>query len=111
MEELLFLCRCWMFVVQHVMILSAMRCVVWILFRLVSEMIGDQRVFSYSMMDRAFALYVVMSVSFCLPQAVDVSAYTTLSDFSAFSLVTFMCSPKLSFGSNVSPIILGFYRF
>ena len=60
--------------VQPVMILSAVLCVVWILFKLVSEMIGDQRVFPYSIMARVIALYVVMSVSFCLPQAVDVSA-------------------------------------
>ena len=72
--------------VQPVMILSAVFCVVWILFRLVSEMIGDQRVLPYSMMGRVIALQVVMRVSFCLPQAVKVSAFTTLSDLSAFSL-------------------------
>ena len=66
--------------VQPVMILSAVFCVVWILFRLDSEMTGDQRMFPYSMMGREVALYVVMSVFFCLPQAVDVSAFTTLSD-------------------------------
>ena len=71
-------------------------------------MIGDQTVFPYSMMGRVIALHVVMSVSFCLPQAVDVSAFTTLSDLSAFSLVILMCSAKLSFGSNVTPRILGF---
>ena len=78
--------RCWMFVtsVQPVMILSAVFCVVWILFRLVSEMIGDQRVFPYSMTGRVIALYAVISVCFWLPQAVDVSAFTTLSDLSAF---------------------------
>ena len=42
--------------VQPVMILSTAFCVVWILFRLVSEMIGDQRVLSYSMMGRVIAL-------------------------------------------------------
>lgn len=42
--------------VQPVMILSAVFCVVWILFRLVSEMIGDQRVLPYSMMGRVIAL-------------------------------------------------------
>ena len=69
--------RCLMLVsaVQPVMILSAVFCVVWILFRLVSEMIGDQRVFPYSMTGRVIALYVVMSVSFCLPDAVEVSAF------------------------------------
>jgi len=42
--------------VQPVMILSAIFCVVWILFRLVSEMIGDQRVLPYLMMGRVIAL-------------------------------------------------------
>ena len=38
---------------------------------------------------------------FCLPQVVEVSALTMLSDLSAFSLVIFVCSAKLSFGSSV----------
>ena len=42
--------------VKPVMILSAVFCVVWILFRLVSEMIGDQRVLPYSMTGRVIAL-------------------------------------------------------
>ena len=49
-----------------------------------------------------------MRVSFCLPQVVEVSAFTTLSDLSAFSLVIFMCSEKFSLGSYVTPRILGF---
>ena len=36
------------------------------------------------------------------------SALTTLSDLSAFSLVILVCSAKLSFGSSVTPSILGF---
>ena len=36
------------------------------------------------------------------------SALTTLSDLSAFSLVILVCSAKLSFGSSVSPSILEF---
>ena len=57
-ENFCSLWRCWMFVsvVQPVMILSTVFCVVWILFRLVSEMIGDQRVLPYSMMGRVIAL-------------------------------------------------------
>ena len=49
-----------------------------------------------------------MRVSFCLPQAVEVSAFTMLSDLSAFSLVILICSEKFSLGSNVTPRILGF---
>ena len=36
------------------------------------------------------------------------SALTTLSDLSAFSLVILVCSAKLSFGSSITPSILGF---
>src|SRR6476619_7464043 len=36
------------------------------------------------------------------------SVFTMLSDSSAFSLVILMCSPKLSFGSNIAPRILVF---
>ena len=43
-----------------------------------------------------------------LPQVVEVSALTTLSDLSAFSLVILVCSAKFSFGSSVTPSILGF---
>ena len=50
----------------------------------------------------------MISVSFCLPQVVEVNALTTLSDLSAFSLVILMCSAKLSLGSSVTPSILGF---
>ena len=42
--------------VQPVMILSAIFRVVWILFRLVSDMIGDQMVLPYPMMGRVIAL-------------------------------------------------------
>src|SRR6478609_1440761 len=88
--------------------LSAVFWVVWSLLRFVSEMMGDQRVFPYSMTGRVMVLYVVISVSFCLPQVVEVSALSTLSDFSALSLVILVCSVKLSFGSSVTPSILGF---
>jgi len=49
-----------------------------------------------------------MTVSFCLPQAIEVSAFTTLSDLSAFSLAIPMCSEKSNSRSNVTPRILGF---
>ena len=49
-----------------------------------------------------------MRVSFCLPQAVEVSAFTVLSDLSAYSLVILMYSEKYSLGSNVTLRILGF---
>ena len=51
---------------------------------------------------------MAISVSFCLPQVVEVSALTMLSDLSAFSLVILVCSVKLSLGSSVTTSILGF---
>src|SRR6476469_4260597 len=103
-------CRCWIFVsaVQPAVMLSAVLWVVWNLLRFVSEMMGDRRVFPYSMTGRVMVLEVAISVSFCLPQVVEVSVLTTLSDLSAFSLVILVCSAKLTFGSSVTPSILGF---
>ena len=43
--------------------------------RFVSEMMGDQRVFPYSMTGRVMVLKVAISVYFCLPQVVEVSAF------------------------------------
>src|SRR6478736_7633581 len=60
------------------------------------------------MTGQVMVLQVAISVSFCLPQVVEVSALTTLSDLSAFSLVILVCSAKLSFGLSVAPSILGF---
>ena len=52
------MCRCWMIVsaVQPVMILSVVFWVVWSLLRFVSEMMGDQSVFPYSMTGRVMVL-------------------------------------------------------
>ena len=54
--------------VQPVMTLSAVFWVVWSLLRFVSEMMGDQSVFPYSMTGLVMVLYVAISVSFCLPR-------------------------------------------
>src|SRR6478609_3571634 len=71
-------------------------------------MMGDQKVFPYSMTGRVIVLQVAISVSFCLPQVVEVSALTTFSDLSAFSFVILVCSAKSSFGSSVTHSIVGF---
>src|SRR6478609_7712926 len=60
------------------------------------------------MTGRVMVLLVAISVSFCLPKVVEVSALTALSDLSAFPLVILVCSAKLSFGSSFTPSILGF---
>ena len=63
-------CRCWVLVsrVHPVMVRNAWFCTVCSFVMFVFEMIGDQTVFAYSIMGRVIVLYVVMSVSFALPQ-------------------------------------------
>ena len=64
-------------------------------------------VLAYSMIGCVIVLYVVNKVSFCLPHFVEVNDFMMLIVLFAFSLVLEICSPKLSFGSNVNPKILG----
>ena len=54
--------------VQPVIVRRAIFWVVWSLEMLVLDIIGDQIVLAYSRMGRAIVLYVVLSVSFDLPQ-------------------------------------------
>src|SRR5678815_1568590 len=70
-------------------------------------MFGDQTVLAYSMAGRAIVLKVARSVSFCLPQSVEVRALRTFKVDSTFPLVTLACSPKLKLVSRVRPKILG----
>jgi len=74
---------------------------------LVSDAIGDQIVLAYSRTGLTMVLYVVRRVSFCLPQVVNVRDMMVLMALFTFSLVFLMCSLKFSFGSSVSPRILG----
>ena len=60
--------------VHPVSILSAVSCVICSPLRLVSNASGDHMVETYSSMGLVMALYVAMTVSFCFPHAVDVSA-------------------------------------
>ena len=82
-------------------------CVVCSLAMLVSEAMGDQTVFAYSMIGRVIVLYVVVRVSLLLPQYVVVSALSRLIVFVAFVFVFCMCVEYVSFGSSVRPSILG----
>jgi len=77
------------------------------LYKFVSETIGAQTVQPYSMIGLVIVLYVFTNVSFCFPHFVDVNALMTLTVLAAFSLVMFMCSPKFSLGSKVTPRIFG----
>ena len=73
---------------------------------LVCEIVGDQTVDAYSNVGRIIALYVCVSVSFCCPQLVEVSALRMLSFLSALSQVSFMCSVKVCCVLKVTPRIL-----
>ena len=78
-------CRCGVFVVHQVVILSAVFCVIYSLLMFVSDASGDHIVETYSSMGLVMALYVAMIVSFCFPHAVDVSA------LSMYCLACFCC--------------------
>ena len=52
-------------------------------------------------------LYVFFKVSLFLPQWVEVRAFSILIVFSALSFEVLICSLNVSFGSKVSPSILG----
>src|SRR6188508_3447772 len=93
--------------VHPVAILRAVFWVVWSLFLLVVQMIGDQTGLAYSRMGLTMALYVAINVSFCFPHEVDVRVFTILLALSAFCLVILACFPKSGFGSKVRPRILG----
>ena len=72
-----------------------------------SDTSGDQIELAYSRIGLVIVLYVVVKVSLFWPHLFDVSDFKMLRVDCALSFVLFMCSPKLSFESNVSPSILG----
>ena len=94
--------------VHPVAILRALFCTVCSVCRLVLEMMGDHMALAYSRMGLMMALYVVVSVSFCLPQLVPESALRMLVVLSALALFCLVCSVKVSLGSSTSPNVLGF---
>ena len=104
------LCRCDVLVssVHPVMVLSALFCVVCSLAMFVSEAMGDHTVLAYSMIGRVIVLYVVVKVSLFLPQCVVVSDLSRFIVFVALVFVFCMWVEYVSFGSSVSPNILGF---
>lgn len=56
--------------VQPVAMRRALFCMICSLLILVCDAMGDQIVLAYSKMGRVMVLYVLSSVSFCLPQCV-----------------------------------------
>ena len=61
----------------------------------------------YSRVSLITALYVAMSVSFCLPHLVAVSAFMICRGFCVCTEMLWMCVLYVSFGSKVRPRIFG----
>ena len=73
-----------------------------------SDVMGDQIVFVYSMIGHVNVLYVAVSVSLVFPQWVDANDLSMFIDCLDLLSVFCMWLEKVSFGSNVRPSILGF---
>ena len=99
--------RVFVSVVHPVAILSAVFCVICNLLIFVSDANSNQMVETYSSMGFVMALYVAMTISFCFPHVVDVSALSICIVLRAFVVVISMCLLYVSFGSRVSPSIVG----
>ena len=78
-------CRCCMFesCVHPVAVRNAAFCMTCSLLVLVEDARGDHMEEAYSRAGLMTALYVAMSVSFCLPRPVDVSAFIICSGLCA----------------------------
>ena len=103
-------CRCCMFVscVHPVAVLNAACCMTCSLLMLVEDARGDHmEEEAYSRAGLMTALLVAMSVSFCLPHPVAVSAFIICSGVCACTEMLLMCVLYLSFGSKVRPKTFG----
>ena len=94
-------------VVHPVAILSAVFCVICSLLMFVSDASGDHMVETDSSMGLVMALYVAMTVSFCFPHVVDVSALSICIVLRVLVIVIDMCLLYVSMGSRASPSIVG----
>ena len=103
------LCICCMFVfcVHHVPFINAAFCVTYSLLMLGEDAIGDHTEEAYSRAGLITALYVAMSVSFCLPHPVAVTAFMICRGLCAFTEMLWMCVLYVSFGSKVRPRTFG----
>ena len=98
-------CICCMFVscVHPVAILNAALCTTFSLLMLVENAIGDHMDEAYSRAGLITALYVAMSVSFCLLHPVAVSAFMICRGLCACTEMLWICVLYVSFGSKVRP--------
>ena len=95
--------RCWMLVscVHPVAVLNAAFCMTCSLLILVEDAIGDHTEEAYSRAGLITALYVAMSVSFCSPHPVAVSACMICRGVCACTEMLWMCVLYVSFGFKV----------
>ena len=102
-------CRCCMFVscVHPVAVLNAAFCMTCRLLMLVNDAIGDHTEVAYSRAGLITALYVAMSVSFCLPHHVVVSDFIICRGMCACTEMLCMCVLYVSFGSKDRPRTFG----
>ena len=101
-------CRCCMFVscVHPVAVFNAAFCMTCSLVMLVEDAIGDHTEEAYSKAGLITALYVAMSVSFCLPHPVAASAFMICRGVYACTEM-WMCVLYVRFGSTVRPRTFG----
>ena len=102
-------CRCCMFVSceHHVAVLNAAFCMTCNLLLLVEDARGDHMEEAYSRAGLITALLVAMSVSFCLPHPIAVSAFMICRGLCACSEMLWMGVLYVSFGSTVRPRTFG----
>ena len=102
-------CRCCMFVscVHPVAVLIAAFCMTCSLLMLVEDAIGDHTEEAYSRAGLINALYVAVSVSFCLPHPVAVSAFMICTGLCACTEMLWMCVLYVSVGSKERPRAFG----
>ena len=89
--------------VHPVAVLNAAFSMTCILLMLVEDARGDHMEEAYSRAGLITALSVAMSVSFCLPHPVAVSAFMICIDLCACTEMLWMCVLYVSFGSKERP--------
>ena len=102
-------CRCCMFAswVHPVAVCNAAFCMTCDLLMLVEDAIGDHTEEAYSRAGLITVLFVAMSVSFCLPHPVAVSAFMICRGVCACTEMLWMGVLYVSFGSKVRHRTLG----
>ena len=102
-------CRCCMSVscVHPAAVLNAAFCMTCSPPMLVEDAIGDHTEEAYSRAGLITALYVAMSVCFCLPHPVSVSAFMICRGLCACTEMPWMCVLYVSLESKVRPITFG----